>query len=325
MTPLRIRGALWAMAILGALIAVVVPDGAGAMPGATPTISFDRTTVHGGDRVIVKLTGWKTRVVTLSICGNLAKRGSIDCNLVDSQAIATEPEYAYALDEFTIAAPPFPCPCVVRGSSATQDEVTFLLITIVGFPTAPVVGLASAPPLAVTVSAHRAPGGVLDWFRALLGGPTRDRVTVTVANRTAATLANVTLAGSAGRGPNDQLLSFDLPPPGALPAGHTWHHTVTVRVPAPVWGRYVWHVVASGAGPPIEGAYAVRHVPPLLVVLVFILVADLTAMAVRFLGKRRRRRQEARRDVTHRAYRAADGTRLRGRLRSAAIRRPIRP
>ena len=40
-----------------------------------------------GDRVIVSLVGWTARNVTLSVCGNLARRGAVDCNLIASQAL----------------------------------------------------------------------------------------------------------------------------------------------------------------------------------------------------------------------------------------------
>ena len=72
------------------------------------------------------------------MCGNLAKRGSTDCNMPASQGVRLYHVDDSPLTAFVVSAPPGTCPCVIRASSDT-GEVAYAPIEIRGVPTGPVV------------------------------------------------------------------------------------------------------------------------------------------------------------------------------------------
>lgn len=276
------------------LVAALVAVGSGTSAGdvvapAFPTIELDRTAASLGEEVVVTLTGWPDRVVTLSVCGNLARRGSVDCNQVASQGVALDRDGSPTLTGFAVPAPPTTCPCVIRASSTRQDAVAVAAIELVGVPVGPLVGEAADSPVRVSLGARRATGGLIGSVRAALGGPTTYEVTVLVHNRSAETLDDLALAGATTRGGGD-VGALDLPSPGTLEPGATWEQVVRSTLPAPVVGTFRWEVTASGAGPTAHAELA-RGVRPIwLFVLALVFVLDLGAIIWRRLGRRRTRR-----------------------------------
>ncbi len=111
-----------------------------------------------------------------------------------------------------------------------------------------------------------------------------------VRNLTTETLPNISLVGSVGRSRTDVAASFEIPPSGPLAPGQTWEHEVRVTLPAPVLDRFLWRVIASGAGGPVEAESSTNALPIGFVVLVSVLAADLAAIAWRTPARRRRRR-----------------------------------
>lgn len=267
-----------------------VPAWAAAPPDRGPTVTLDQTSVQPGQRVLVTLTGWSARNVTLSVCGNLARRGSADCNVAASQAESLVNAPAPTLVKLTVFAPPGTCPCVIRVASAASDEVVVAPIELVGVPVGPVVGPVVDAPLdqAVTIRAERV--GFIGALRGALGGPATYDVKVSLRNVTAETLTGISVAGSVGRSRTSTARSFDFPSPGEIGPGQTWRHSYRVTVPPPVITRLFWHVTVSGVGAPGD-TDAVTHRAPLgFVVLTAILVVDLVGMAWYF-GARRLRRE----------------------------------
>jgi len=257
-----------------------------------PTLTLDQTTVDPGQQITVIFTGWQGRLVTLSVCGNLAKRGSSDCNMPASQGVRLYHVDDSPLTSFVISAPPGTCPCVIRGSSDT-GEVAYAPIEIRGVPIGPVVDpFSDEPPLAVTVTAVPAPHGIGATLKSWLGGPTDYDVTVVVHNQATEAFSAVAVNGAVGRSTEVDLAGFDLFP-GPLGAGQTWTGTARVTVPAPVIGDFSWRVLASGAGPVTETSSSSRAVPWLLIVLVLLLVGDVVAVIVRWVQRRRARRAES--------------------------------
>lgn len=279
---LTITGAAWAGA-------------SGAAPATGPTIALDRTSVQVGQRLYVTLTGWNSRVVTISACSNLARRGSGDCNLEGSQSLTLLNSPRSTLTELTIFAPPGTCPCVIRASSSGQDEVAVVPIDIVGLPTGPVVAPTFDAPVSVSIKVRSAHAGLIAAIRSALGGPTSFLVTASVRNMTSETLNDLSLSGSVGRSENDTAASFDFARPGPLGAGKTWAQTVRVRVPAPVINRSYWHIAASGAGQPADAQLVTHRMPVAFVVLVVVLVVDVVAMICYFAARYRLRRRDERR------------------------------
>lgn len=276
------------LGVLAATVALAVVGVGSGEVGAqsVPAVMIDRALVHPGEEVVVTLTSWSDPIVTVSVCGNSARRGSSDCSQVASQGVGINRDGTPTLTGYTITLPPVPCPCVVRAFSATQDAVALAPVEIIGAPTAPVSGDANEPPVKVWIEARRASGGVLGALRSALGGPTGYEVTVSVHNRTAEPLDGVEVAGAATRGDAD-VASLALPDPGRLAPGQTWQHVVRSTLPAPVVGDFAWEVTASGAGPAVHAAAQTKAAPIVLVVLVALFAGDLTAIALRPLRRRR--------------------------------------
>lgn len=250
-----------------------------------PTISLDRSTMQPGERVLVTLDGFRGSAVTISVCGNQARRGSADCNMTASEGLGLDRDGSSTITEFPVAAPPVTCPCLIRASTTSFDEVALTPIELIGHPVGPVVGVVAREPLVVSVSARRSPRGSADSVRSSLGGPTAYDVTVSVRNRSTETLAPLTLTGSATRG-DDDVATLDLPRPGPIGPGETWTRVVRATLPAPVLGTFRWRVTASGAGPAAHAEVATSDLPVALLVLALVFGVDIVAIAWRRIRRR---------------------------------------
>ena len=277
-----------AVLVLASVVAIGRAD-AGPPDGVTdgPTITVDRPSINPGDRVLVTLDGFEGTAVTISVCGNRARRGSADCNLTASEGLGLDLDGSSTLTEFPVAAPSTTCPCVIVASTTNYNEVAVTPIELIGHPVGPVVGALSLEPLVVTVESRRAPQGIVANIRAALGGPTAYEVTVSVRNRSTATLENIAVDGSARRGAGD-VASLVIPSPGPLEPGQTWTEMVRTQVPAPAVGRFVFAVTASGAGPAVSAESATSHLPIGLLILVIVLLVDVVAMVWRRKARRHR-------------------------------------
>jgi hypothetical protein len=270
----------------------------GSGPAATgssttgPSVALDRTDVKPGEHVVLALNGFTTRSVTISVCGNEDRRGSSDCNMAASQSVELQQDGIPTVAEIPVAAPPVPCPCLIRVSSRLNDEVAIAPFTLTGHPVAPVVGGPDLddPLVAVTITAHAAPHGPLDWIKANLGGSVPYQVTVTVKNITTEPLNHVTVFGSAGRNADDQMVVLTFDDPGEILPGQTWKQVVPASIPAPSLSKVQWTVVASRAGPWVTATVTTRHRPVLLLSLSMLFVLDISFLLIR----RRMRRRMAR-------------------------------
>lgn len=258
-----------------------------------PTVSLDRTEVSPGDPVIVTMSGFTGGAVVVAACGNLAKRGSADCNMSASASEGINRRSAQTLEQLFVHPPPVPCPCLIRAWSTSNNEFAVAPIVIRGHPIAPAVEQALGPLVDVAVDAKRANAGFVSALRSALGGPTAYDVTVSVRNRTTETLANISLSGAASHRLSDEVASVDLPAPGAIDPGQTWKQTVRAELPAPSLGRYVWKVTAAGAGPAVHAEQQTDRSPVPLLLLCIVLVADFVAIAWRRLSRRRSREASA--------------------------------
>ena len=282
------RGLL--VVVVAALAASAFASHVGAQPVSSgPAATLNKTEVSIGESIIVTISGFKAPNVTFSVCGNEARRGSADCNMVASKGTALRDDGTPTAVEMPVVAPPAACPCAIRVSSSLNDEVAVAPLVLIGQPIAPVVGGPNpdTPLVAVSINAHAAPHGVLGWIRANLGGTTTYDVTVTVKNLTSDTLHRVKLSGSVGRSANDPLATLDLKNPGEIGPGQSSQQTVSAKLPAPTLGTFVWRVPASGAGVTVIGTNTMRPRPVLLIVLVLALVADVCVLAMRALARRR--------------------------------------
>lgn len=269
----------WAAAALGGAIAVLTLLASTA--GAAPAVKLDHNVVRVGDVVLVTLDGWPNGPVSITLCGNAAARGSIDCDLQNSLGYGVTPTQPLQRVRFKITTPPVPCPCVIEVSNPSQTEHAHAPVTITGFPTAPVVGNTFEAPLVVNVAVKRAHRGFFPLLRSWLGGPTQYRVTVSILNKSADDVGPVVVNARAGRGRTDQARVIDIKPPDVIAAGETWRTSQVVSLAAPVVGRFYWEVTASATGPAAHGEVVTRHVPWLLVVMTLVLVWVVVAMIIR--------------------------------------------
>jgi hypothetical protein len=255
-----------------------------------PSITIDRDQVELGDPIIITITGFTGNLAVAAVCGNLAKRGSSDCNMTSAQSERIRPNGQLTLTQLFIQAPPVPCPCLIRVSTSTNDEFAVAPITIVDHPSGPLIDLASGPLVDVTVHAERAEQGFSDRLRSGLGGSTPYDVTVSVRNITTQPITKVVLRGSATHRLNDEaaVLTFDRP--GPIDPGQTWTQTVSTKLPAPVIGRFTWTVSAAGAGEIVTATETTSAVPMLLYFAVGLLALDLLVILVRWPLRRRRKR-----------------------------------
>ncbi|MEQ1704121.1 MAG: hypothetical protein ABMA25_28775 [Ilumatobacteraceae bacterium] len=294
------------------LLAVIVMTVAALLAAATaaeasitgPSVKLDRTRLRADERVAVTIDGFRALNVTISVCGNEARRGSEDCNMFASEGLKLDTDGTSTLIGIPVAEPPMPCPCVIRVSSRLNDEVATTPIEIIDHPVAPVVdGPAVTDPLEVTIEAVPAPPGVFERARSSIGGPTLYRVKVTVKNRSTVPYRQISLAGTAVRG-NDQLAALPLTDAGEIKPGQTWEQIVNTEVPGPSLGSIEWRVTVSGAGPTVSATDTTRQRPLLLIVLVGLLIIDVFVLAIRYMMRRRSRR-EARRAAAALAQAAA--------------------
>lgn len=241
-----------------------------------------------GDKVIVRLEGWASAAVTLSVCGNLGLRGAPDCDLTGGQGVGMNRSRA-TLTGLVVSAPPANCPCVIRAASATGSEVQTTPLTIIGLPVDPVVPPGPPPAaLAISTTVTDAPQRIGGTLRGLLGGRTDHRLTITLQNLTTATLSKVALRATVGRATTDAH-PVPLPAVEPLQPGETRRYDVPASITAPRWGRHQWHVTAHGAGPRFAATSTSKTTPLLLYLLVALLAGDITAIAIR----RQRRRSHA--------------------------------
>jgi len=283
---LSIRVVLLGVTLL-AMWSAPILDAQGTSSG--PVVTLDRTVIDPGQRVVLNIDGFESMNVTISVCGNEARRGSVDCNMFASEGLKLDTDGTSTVIQIPVAAPPVPCPCVIRVSNRTFDEIAIAPITLLGHAVAPIVetpGRQGA--LAVTIAARNASPGLFAAARASMGGPATYEVTVTVKNTSTVPLAAVSLAGSVGRR-NDQLAALAFDDPGVLAPGRSWQQVVTTKVPGPSFGALKWEVAASGAGPTVTAIGTTTQRPTLLIVIVLFLVADVFLLAIRFRIRRRQR------------------------------------
>ncbi|HVV38276.1 MAG TPA: hypothetical protein VHC63_16835 [Acidimicrobiales bacterium] len=281
-------------ASLGAALIGLVLFATAPARAATPSVSVAPAAAAPGQKVIVSLKGWpKQQSVVITICGNDAHRGSVDCAVTRSLGYGISQFQQSASVPFEVAAPPAPCPCVIEVTNSTQSLVAFASIEVIGHPVAPIVNAADEPPLSVELSVRRAGAGFGAWVRSQLGGATTYALTVRVHNLVPEALSDIKLTARAGRRGNDQARYVRINGPSTLAAGATWTHTQRVRVPAPVIGKLHWTVAASGAGPITSVSATTSNHALLFVVLLIALLADASWFAQRVIRKRYRRRDES--------------------------------
>lgn len=255
----------------------------GASAQRSPALTLDRSTVSPGDPVIVTLEHFTGSAVTIAVCGNLAKRGSADCNMSSSAKHSIERGNGKTLVQLFVHSPPSPCPCVIRALSTSTEDFALAPLVLTRHPVGPVIESHAVPLVDVKLVAE-ATGSGLARLKSWLGGETRFEIRVAVKNRTSDVLTNLHVTGAARRGGAD-VAALDLPPIGTLGAGEQWEGVAIATVPAPAVGAYSFDVTASGVGRPVTGSVENRMSPTGLLVVGSVFVIDLLAILWRVRRK----------------------------------------
>lgn len=190
-----------------------------------------------GAQVTVTSTGWPAgATVGAIICGNNALNGATDCIATPAGQGVAGPDGAVAIPVI-VAAPPQPCPCVVRLSVAGDPATADAALIIDGATTTPPV--AALPQSSVDVDARIVGTGPLSAF---VGGAAEREVVIAVTNTGAAPLVNPVLTLTFGKGqePTEPLLGpgGQAPQLGTIAPGQSVEYRQPVTIDAPAFGQY---------------------------------------------------------------------------------------
>ena len=285
-----LRRAMLVLPLLMAIGVAPITDSDSTTSG--PIVSSSRPKVEVNGRTVLTIDGFISPYVTISICGNEARRGSADCNMSASEGVEVRGDAPLAL-QMPVAAPPVDCPCVIRVVGKDSGEVAVTPIVLIGHPIGPLVDPTVFGDLvAVSIVARETPKGALDALRSALGGRTSYSVTVRVKNLATTPLKQVSVSASAGRSAaDDSLVSLELEEPGLIGVGQTWQQTVAVVIPSPAFGSTEWRAAVSGAGQTVVGTSTTKHRPWLLIVLVMVVVLNTSLLIIRWRMRRRAARE----------------------------------
>lgn len=281
--------------VLAVLAVLAVAGAADAQSTTTgPTVVLAADELAPADRLDFQLEGFDGAAVIITVCGNDARRGSVDCNMIASEGLRLNRQGGITQSSIPVPVPPTPCPCLVQVVDSDRNQLAVAPLIIIGHPVAPTVGPAGfVQPLVVEIIAEQADVGISERLRSSAAGATFYDVTVTVRNRSTLPVDRVQLSGSGGRDANDDLVVLGLDDPGTIQPGQTWEETTQAELPSPVWGDYVWQATASGTGPSVMATTTSTHRPWLLIVLIVVLIVDLLILAVRLIMHLRRRAEAA--------------------------------
>lgn len=287
---LTLRHALSSL-VAGVLVCAAMGSAVAAQPATTgPRVVLENDELAPGDRLQFTLSGFEGPAVIITVCGNDALRGSVDCNTIQSEGLRLNREGGPTVSSIPVPVPPMPCPCIVQVADSDNTQIAVAPLVIIGHPVAPTVPPAEfVQRIVVSVVSEPAAVGLADRLRSSAGGATTYDVTVEVRNRSTQRVENIVMSGSAGRSGRNDLVSIDFADPGTIEPGQTWTEQVTTQLPSPVWGSVVWRATAAGSGPSVTATDTTTHLPVLLIVLIVVLVIDILLLVARFILRLLRR------------------------------------
>lgn len=257
---------------------------------AAPLVIVDRDEVREGDTVSLTIAGFRSPVVTAALCGNDARRGSPDCDMVGAKSVELNKDGSSTVAEFIASFPADPCPCVFRVANSDNSEVAIATVTLVGHPSSPVVAGASVlrEPLHISLTVDRRDVGVFGWARSSLGGATDYDVMLVVENRSVDPVFGLSARTVALRGER-VLTEIDVADlPTSLQGGERWEQRIEARLTAPVFGEATWRTeLFAETSPTVVGSDLTSHTPGLLILAGMLLVSDLGLLAQRKITRRR--------------------------------------
>jgi hypothetical protein len=124
--------------VLAVVAVAVMPGSAADGAPAEPSINATPTIAAPGTQVLVRGSNFPPgQLVRLTVCGNQAARGAVDCAQEASQIVPPTQGGTFQTP-IPVVAPPQPCPCVIEAAAPSARARVLLPIQIVGVPTAPV-------------------------------------------------------------------------------------------------------------------------------------------------------------------------------------------
>lgn len=264
----------------------VIASSAADGEAVTQVVALDRSTVAVGDVLVVELSGWPAGPAQVELCGNTAKRGTVDCDPLGATATGIDADGAGAA-RLVVGQPPSPCPCVVRVSQAAGASTAVPIEVVGGVSGDDAPDAASVRPerrvevLATTI--ERDEGNA-----AVFGVDAGRRVSMTVRNAGTVVLTDVTVSGTlSGWGAGARPITS--PPSFVLEPGAERQVVVAFDLPSPAVGDYRFVGRVDGGDEPIEFSVGTGHMPWALINLGALLVVAGIVIARRRSRRRRRR------------------------------------
>lgn len=300
----RFRFAIAALAVLAAFASSTRADAqpAGTPGTSTPTgtlvttgrLVLDSMATSTGPVRVVKLEGWPAGPVTISICGNEARRATEDCDLSSAFA-AVVPETGNVTAILPTAHPPIGCPCIVQVATKESSLVRSVPIELPGVPVLrpeerpKPIGAIPAAQLDVVAALEPDEDATLgDRALALFGGPVHHTLVLTLHNTGTTPMRNLTVIAAAGSSPTSGA-SLALPAVGALAPGEQRALRTAVTVPAPAVGTWFAHGTIYGTDAPVPFSSHTESRPWGLFALAVLAAGLLVRRVVRRRRRRRRR------------------------------------
>ncbi|MEY2423526.1 MAG: hypothetical protein QOI95_3593 [Acidimicrobiaceae bacterium] len=229
--------------------------------------------------------------VAMQLCGNEARGGSTDCDVIAGQTIVTDENGSFQ-GHVVVRFPPVPCPCVVwaasNGSTPASATAPIGVVTAsYNPPPAPTRAASATLPALVVVRAGVRQHGT---WRGWIGLPTRAELDVTLRNDGPSTIDHPVLSLTSGKG-SDPITVIESPQIDALRAGEERTIVVPVDLSALAFGRYTFKGVIGSS----DVVFRVHtSVVPFGPIVVIIALPSLTVVVRRRLRRRRLAEQPAR-------------------------------
>lgn len=210
-----------------------------AGPTDSPTLMLSVPAATVGQQVTVSGQHFApTTAMSMQVCGNEARNGSTDCDVVAGQTILTD-EHGNFRNHLNVRFPPVACPCVVWVTSHSGPPMS------ASAPIGVIAADYTAPPPDATTNAAdveivRVELVQGSGWRGWIGLPVTARLRLTVRNPGERTIAHPVLSLNLGRG-DDPSGVLDAPQIDALQAGEQR----TVEIPVTL-------------GPLAHGSYTVK-------------------------------------------------------------------
>jgi hypothetical protein len=240
---------LLAAMALATLALFVGPSTGFAASTKSPTVVLAQPSGSPGDLVDATLEHWPTGLVTVSVCGNEARRGSQDCDLRSAFSV-NMPAGGDMRIRVSLVRPPGSCPCVVRAATTTNATVRLAPIVLNGVPAG-----AAPPPAAVSVAADglavhaRVLDGTSSWT-SVFGAATSRTLRLTIDNRGVSDTPPLRIIGGVGRdATSGEGFASRLIPP--LAGGEHRTVTIPVEMSVPAFGDYVVFGTIYGLDAPV--------------------------------------------------------------------------